>query len=75
MMHTPFAQTNPPPLQIKSAYYKRSLRFHPDHNPDCNHAAEQYRAVTTAYEVLSQVRHLPSSLQTRHEKNQRTPQL
>eukprot|EP00038_Savillea_parva_P031348 m.85378 g.85378 ORF g.85378 m.85378 type:complete len:212 (+) comp9629_c0_seq5:101-736(+) len=40
--------------EVKSAYYKRSLEFHPDHNPDCNDAAQKYQEVATAYEVLGQ---------------------
>lgn len=47
--------TNPVITQIKSAYYQQSLKFHPDHNPGCKTAAENYSSVATAYEVLGQV--------------------
>ena len=40
--------------QVKTAYYKMSLRYHPDHNPDCDASADKYRAVAAAYEVLGQ---------------------
>ncbi len=42
------------PEQIKSAYRKAALRWHPDRNPD-NHkeAEERFREATEAYSVLS----------------------
>ncbi|MGB7683101.1 MAG: molecular chaperone DnaJ [Candidatus Acidiferrales bacterium] len=40
--------------QIKSAYRKAALRWHPDRNPENKHEAEeQFRACTEAYSVLS----------------------
>lgn len=39
--------------EIKRAYRKRALALHPDRNPDDPQAEEQFRAVTAAYEVLS----------------------
>ena len=40
--------------QIKSAYRKAALKWHPDRNPDNKHAAEEnFRQATEAYSVLS----------------------
>jgi molecular chaperone DnaJ len=42
------------PEQIKSAYRKAALRWHPDRNPDKKQEAEeQFRQATEAYSVLS----------------------
>lgn len=38
---------------IKSAYYKLSMKFHPDKNYGCAEAANKFREITEAYEVLS----------------------
>lgn len=38
---------------IKRAYRKLAMKYHPDRNPDDTTAAEQFREVTEAYEVLS----------------------
>jgi len=43
-----------PPDEIKSAYRKAALRWHPDRNPDEKHSAEEkFREATEAYSVLS----------------------
>jgi molecular chaperone DnaJ len=40
--------------QIKSAYRKAAMKWHPDRNPDTKHEAEdQFRQATEAYSVLS----------------------
>jgi molecular chaperone DnaJ len=40
--------------QIKSAYRKTAMKWHPDRNPDNKHEAEdQFRQATEAYSVLS----------------------
>ena len=40
--------------QIKSAYRKAAMKWHPDRNPDKKHEAEdQFRQATEAYSVLS----------------------
>jgi len=40
--------------EIKSAYRKAALKWHPDRNPDQKHAAEEkFREATEAYSVLS----------------------
>jgi molecular chaperone DnaJ len=38
---------------IKRAYRKLAMKYHPDRNPDDQQAAEHFREVTEAYEVLS----------------------
>ncbi|MDQ7004274.1 MAG: molecular chaperone DnaJ [Ghiorsea sp.] len=38
---------------IKRAYRKLAMKFHPDRNPDDEQAAESFREVTEAYEVLA----------------------
>lgn len=39
--------------EVDKAYRKFALKFHPDRNPDDPSAAEKFREVTEAYEVLS----------------------
>ena len=39
--------------QIKSAYRKLSLKFHPDKNPGNKEAEEKFKEVSEAYRVLS----------------------
>lgn len=41
---------------IKSAYYKMSMEFHPDKNKGSEDAAEKFRAISEAYEVLGNLR-------------------
>ncbi len=38
---------------IKRAYRKLAMKYHPDRNPDDTQAAESFREITEAYEVLS----------------------
>jgi len=39
--------------QIKQSYRKLAMKFHPDKNPGDEAAAEKFKAVSTAYSVLS----------------------
>jgi len=39
--------------EIKKAYRKRALEFHPDRNPDDKEAEEKFKEAAKAYEVLS----------------------
>lgn len=41
---------------IKSAYYKMSMEFHPDKNKGSEEAAQKFRDITEAYEVLGNLR-------------------
>ncbi|CAH0385878.1 unnamed protein product [Bemisia tabaci] len=42
--------------EIKGAYYNLSLKLHPDRNKGSDDAAEQFRLVTDAYEVLGNIK-------------------
>lgn len=41
---------------VKSAYYKMSMIYHPDKNTGSSEAAEKFRDITAAYEILSNYR-------------------
>ncbi|EAT37017.1 AAEL010955-PA [Aedes aegypti] len=49
---TPGATQN----DIKQAYYKLSKLYHPDKNKGCDNAADKFRSITEAYEVLGNYR-------------------
>lgn len=42
--------------EIKDAYYRLSMIYHPDKNKGCEKAAKMFRDITSAYEVLGNVR-------------------
>ena len=39
--------------EIKQAYHKLALKFHPDHNPDNRGIERQFQMIRDAYDVLS----------------------
>lgn len=41
---------------VKNAYYKLSMQYHPDRNEGSETAATQFRDITSAYEVLGNVK-------------------
>lgn len=41
------------PEEIRRAYRKLSIKYHPDFNPGNQEAADRFRLITEAYETLS----------------------
>ena len=41
------------PPDLKRAYRRLAMKYHPDQNPDDDGAAEKFKALTEAYQVLS----------------------
>ena len=48
-------QRNADSNEIKRAYRKMVFRYHPDRNPDDDEAAQKFKQILEAYEILSDV--------------------
>ena len=40
--------------EIKSAYRRMAMKFHPDRNPGCDEAVAMFKKVQAAYEILEE---------------------
>src|SRR5687767_5736388 len=40
--------------EIRKAYHKLAMKYHPDRNPDDNQAEEKFKEINEAYQVLSE---------------------
>lgn len=60
--------------QIKKAYRKLSLKFHPDRNPGDDKAADKFKEITHAFEILSDPQRRAAYDATGDESNTRVPE-
>ena len=57
--------------QIKSAYRKLALKFHPDHNPGDKEAEEKFKKILEAYEILNELGDQPRKKKATRKKKPR----
>ncbi|MFC6996636.1 tetratricopeptide repeat protein [Rufibacter roseus] len=73
--HTLGLSPNATAAEIKAAYKRLALKFHPDKNPGNVRAEEQFKLVNEAYQVLSNPRRRATyDLQRQYEQQQRQAQ-
>ncbi|WP_207433779.1 tetratricopeptide repeat protein [Sabulibacter ruber] len=67
--------SNATAAEIKAAYKRLALRFHPDKNPGDQHAEDRFKQVNEAYQILSDPRRRAAfDLQQQYEQYRRQAQ-
>ncbi|WP_181304877.1 tetratricopeptide repeat protein [Rufibacter sp. XAAS-G3-1] len=73
--HTLGVSSNASAAEIKAAYKRLALKFHPDKNPGNAHAEDRFKQVNDAYQVLSNPRRRAAfDLQQQFERHRRQTQ-